>query len=160
MSRNILRNRREECETLGYEIFTDPWAEAWKDELNRSDKYKKAARTWEWPLVLMMEADSDRGVPAARGVYVDLYHGECREARVAQADDLARVPYIVKADLDTWRDLRDGKIEAIGAILRGRMTLQKGSMLVMARYVGAANELTHAVSRIDTRFPDQLAKES
>lgn len=143
---------------MGYEIFTDAWADAWKDELNRSDKYKKAGRTWEWPLVLLMEADPDQGIPRDRAIYVDLYHGECREARVATGDDLSRVSYIVKADPDTWRDLRDGRIEAIGAILRGRMSLQKGSMLVMARYVGAANELTRAVSRIDTVFPLEMAE--
>ena len=141
---------------MAYEIFTDEWAQAWKDDLNRSDKYKKAGRTWEWPLVLFMEADEEYGIDRDRAIYVDLYHGECREARVATPEDLDTVPYIVKADPETWRDLRDGKLEAIGAILRGRMQLQKGSMLVMARYVAAANELTHAVARIDTVFPGEL----
>jgi len=144
---------------MGYEIFTNTWAEAWKDELNRSERYKKVGRSWEWPLVLLMEADADQGIMEDRAVYVDLFHGECREARVASPEDLARVPYIVKADPDTWRDLRDGRIEAIGAMLRGRMSLQKGSMLVMARYVGAANELTHAVARIDTVFPQEMAEQ-
>lgn len=142
---------------MGYEIFTDEWAVAWRDELNRSERYKKVGRTWEWPLVLLMEADPDWGIDQDRAVYVDLYHGECREARVATADDIKQVSYVVKADPKTWRDLRDGNIEAIGAILRGRMVLQKGSMLVMARYVGAANELTHAVSRINTVFPQEIA---
>ena len=142
---------------MGYEVFTHEWAQAWKDELNRSDKYKRARRTWEWPLGLVMEADPDFGIDDDRAIYVDLYHGECREARVATAEDLDRVPYIVAADPETWRDLRDGKLEAIGAILRGRMQLKKGSMLVMARYVGAANELTQAVARIDTTFPNESA---
>ncbi len=140
---------------MAVEIFTDAWAQEWKDELNRSEKYQKAGRTWEWPLVLLMEADPDKGIEADRAVYVDLYHGECREARVATAEEIARASYVVKADVDTWRDLRDGKIEAIGAMLRGRMSLARGSMLVMARYVAAANELTHAVARIHTVFPDE-----
>ncbi|WP_207711512.1 SCP2 sterol-binding domain-containing protein [Sulfobacillus harzensis] len=144
---------------MGYEVFTLEWAKAWKDELNRTDKYKKAGRTWEWPMVLLMEPDARVGIDTERAVYVDLFHGECREARPATAEDLAAVPYIVKADAETWRDLRDGRIEAIGAILRGRMQLEKGSMLVLARYVAAATELTRAVSRIQTVFPDETGTE-
>lgn len=140
---------------MGYEVFTEDWSQAWKDDVNQSERYKKSARSWEWPLVFLMDSDPDRGIEADRAVYVDLYHGVCREARVATLDDINSAPYIVRADAETWRDLRDGSIEPIAAILRGRMVLERGSMLVLARYVAAATELCRAVARIGTVFPDE-----
>jgi putative sterol carrier protein len=138
---------------MAIEVFTDEWAQAWKDALNESAAYEKAAKTWEWPLVLVMEADPDENVPADRAVYVDLYHGKCRAARTASPEDVAAAPYVITADPYTWREVMEGTLESISGIMRGRLVLTRGNMVVLARYVQAATELVHAATRIDSAFP-------
>lgn len=138
---------------MAHEIFTNSWANAWQDELNRSESYEKAAQQWEWPMVLVMEADPDENIPEDRAIYTDLFHGKCREARVATADDIATVPYVITADPFTWREVMDGELEAIAGIMRGRLILSRGNMVVLARFVPAATELVQAAARIDSVFP-------
>lgn len=138
---------------MAYEVFTDEWAKAWQAELNQSVAYREAAQTWEWPLVLVMEADPDEGIPGDRAVYVDLFHGSCRTARLATAEDLNEVPYVITGDPFTWREVMEGKLEAIAGIMRGRLVLTRGNMVVLARYVPAATELVRAAARIDSTFP-------
>lgn len=142
---------------MATEVFTDEWAKAWQRELNRSEAYAQAAATWEWPLVLVMEADPDEGILEDRAVYVDLFQGRCRGARVASAADLAEAPYIITADPFTWHEVMDGKLEAIAGIMRGRLVLTRGNMVVLARYVPAATELVRAAARIDSVFPGQAS---
>ncbi|NMP24853.1 SCP2 sterol-binding domain-containing protein [Sulfobacillus harzensis] len=138
---------------MAYEVFTNEWAQAWQTELNQSRAYQEAAATWEWPLVLVMEADPDENIPEQRAVYVDLFHGQCREARLATDEDLDQAPYVITADPFTWREVMDGELEAIAGIMRGRLVLTRGNMVVLARYVPAATELVRAAARIDSVFP-------
>ncbi len=140
---------------MAHEVFTDDWAIAWMSELNQSESYQKAAQTWEWPLVLVMEADPDEHIPAERSVYVELYHGRCLSAHVASAEDLATAPYVITADPYTWREVMEGKLEAITGLMRGRLVLTRGNMVVLARYVAAASELVKAASRIESVFPGE-----
>ncbi len=142
---------------MAYEVFTDEWAEAWKNELNQSASYAKAAQTWEWPMVLVMDADPDEMIPEQRAVYVDLYHGQCRSARVAAPDDLDTAPYVITADPYTWREVMEGNLEAIAGIMRGRLVLTRGNMVVLARYVAAATELVNAAARIESAFPGEIS---
>lgn len=138
---------------MAVEAFTQAWADAWKDELNHSPHYEEAASTWEWPLVLVMDADPDEGVPDVRAVYVDLFHGKCLGARMATHIDLEKTPYVITADPYTWREVMNGTLEAISGIMKGRLVLTRGNMVVLARYVQAAMELVKAAARIETRFP-------
>lgn len=143
----------KEGSAMAVEVFTDDWAQAWKNALNSSAAYRAQAETWEWPLVLVMEADPDEHVPETRGVYVALYHGQCLEARMATAADLQEAPYVISADPYTWREVMEGTLEAISGIMRGRLVLTRGNMVVLARYVGAASELVHAAAGIESVFP-------
>lgn len=138
---------------MAHEVFTESWAQAWAEELNHSAAYAKSALTWEWPLVLVMEADPDENIPDPRAIYVDLYHGKCRAARVATAADLDSAPYVIAGDPFTWREVMDGQLEAIAGIMRGRLVLTRGNMVVLARYVPAATELVRAAARIESTFP-------
>ena len=44
---------------MSHEVFSEPWARAWADEIRGSDDYRRAARKWEGSLVLEMTADEN-----------------------------------------------------------------------------------------------------
>ncbi len=139
---------------MGAEIFTDEWARAWCEEINRSEGYARAAADWTDPLALVMQRDPSQGLEEDRAVYVDLRHGECREARSGRESDLETAPYIITADPYTWRQVLDGQLEPIVGLMRGRLKLTRGNLLTLARYVTAARELVAAATRVDTTFPE------
>jgi putative sterol carrier protein len=140
---------------MSYEVFTHDWAVACGDQINANEEYRKAARNWKWPLVLIMKADARLGVPE-RSVFLDLFEGDCREARVAQAADLEAVPYVISADPPTWKRVLEHDLEPIPGIMRGKLKLVKGSLVSLLPYVTAAKEMVNSAANVDTRFPASL----
>jgi putative sterol carrier protein len=142
---------------MARELFTLEWAEAWRDQILANSAYQAAARTWCWPLVLVMRADPGLGLPDERSIYLDLYQGDCREARVATAADLEQTPYLLSADPRTWRQVLERQLEPIPGLMRGKLKLVRGSLASLLPYVMAAKELVESATRIETSYPGELA---
>ncbi len=94
---------------MRHPAFGESWADAWAGELRASDAYRQAAVTWEGSLVLEMTTGDADGDEADRAVFVDLWHGECRGARVATDDDRSAADYAIRADVATWRRARTSR---------------------------------------------------
>lgn len=137
------------------ELFSEAWALQASEVLKASEGYKNAAKNWEGAMVMTMQADASLGIPEARSVYFDLWHGDCREARAATAVDVASAPYVISADAFTWKQVLEGKLEPIAGLLRGKLKLVKGNMAVLARYVLAAKELVLGATKVETIFPGE-----
>ena len=138
---------------MAFEIFTDRWAKAWDRKINENDAYRKAAANWEGAIVLVMAADAEFGIAADRAVIADLWHGECRHARVADEKDLGSAPFVIRATPATWKDVLGGQTDPIFGLLRGKLKLAKGSVFALVPYAAAAKELVVSASRVDTSFP-------
>ena len=65
-------------------IFSQTWVDAWARELAASAPYRQAAQTWEGSVLLETPEDGDSPWQA---VFLDLWHGECREAKTAAEAD-------------------------------------------------------------------------
>lgn len=137
---------------MSREIFSQSWAEAWAAELNRSGAYREAARDWEWPIAFILEGDVESGAPD-RGVYLDLWRGECRQARAADADRIA-APFVVVGPAPVWSEILAGRLDPVMALLRRKLAVRKGKVLTLARYSAAARELVAAAVRVDDLAPD------
>lgn len=134
------------------EIFNESWAEALGRELQESEEYQKAAQKWEGPLVLELAASD--GIEEDRALFLDLWHGECREARLAEPEDREACDFVIRADLATWKTVLDGTISPLPAIMRGKLKLAKGRLASLMPYTAAARELVAAAARIETTFPE------
>ncbi|MEM9553485.1 MAG: SCP2 sterol-binding domain-containing protein [Acidobacteriota bacterium] len=137
-----------------HEVFTQPWVDAWADEIARSQEYRQAAASWEGPLALAL-TDADGGV--ARAVRLDLWHGSCRDARALAGDDIApaldATDYVLQADLATWRRVLAGELEPIFGLMSGKLKLTRGQLPKLLPYVTASKELVAAAGRVPSRFP-------
>jgi len=142
---------------MAYELFGDEWAKAYGEMIRASDAYNKAAATWEWPMVFRVVKDPSVGLHEDRAVYLDLWHGDCREARPAKAADFDSAPYVVSGDVFTWKQVFDQKLDPLGGIMRGRLKLDKGQMAALAGYVLAAKHLVGAATKVDTVFPEGVS---
>ena len=123
-------------------VFSDDWARAWQAEINANEVYREAAATWEDPVAFAVEGDG------GRAVFVDLWHGECREARSALAGDLDRAPYVISGDAGSWVDVLDGTLEPLNALVTGRLRLVKGSIGALAFHIRSARELVSSARRV------------
>lgn len=123
------------------EPFSPAWIAAWADALRTSDSYRAAARSWEGAVVL--EQVPDRGEPpdAARSVFLDLWRGECRAARVATAADREAARYVISGPRAAWERVLQGELSPTMAIMRNALSLSKGSLGGLLPHVGAATAM-------------------
>ena len=139
---------------MAAEIFTEAWAQLWNDSINENEDYKKAATKWEGAIGMVMTPDPDMGVPEERIVIADLWHGDCRNAKAADAADLEDTPYLIKAEPAAWKSVLAGKTDPIVGLMGGKLKLAKGSLFALLPYAKAAKELVRSAIDVDTSFPD------
>lgn len=135
---------------MAHEAFSAAWNEEFQEQINRSDAYKSAAQSWDAPMILRLTMDSGE----TTGVYLDLYHGECREARTIEKGVDPSATYVLSADSEIWQSILQGDIDVLSALMSGKIVLERGSVSALASYVLAAHELVECAKRIETVFPE------
>jgi putative sterol carrier protein len=139
---------------MAAEIFTDDWADLWTESINANQDYRKAAKRWEGAIGLVMSPDPGMGIPEARIVIADLWHGECRGARAATPDELDDAPYSIEASPEVWKGVLAGETDPIVGLMGGKLKLVKGKLFKLLPYAKAAKELVASAIDVDTSFPD------
>jgi len=137
---------------MPFEAFSSEWTTHWISEINNSADYRSAASNWKWPLVLTM---TDIPEEQDRSIYLDLFEGQCRDARIATANDLAETPYRISAGMDVWQRLLSGELDPISSLMRGKLKLQRGKLFTLAKYGNAAKQLVISARGLETVFPNQ-----
>lgn len=141
---------------MSYAAFSDEWCKAYGDRIRANEAYKKSAASWEWPMVYIVTKDPSLGIGEDLGIYLDLFHGDCREAREATPLEMQTAPYAISADPYTWKQVLDRNLEPISGLMRGKLKLVRGSLVTVARYVTAAKHLVDAACEVPTVWPEGL----
>ncbi len=135
---------------MGTMFATDAWAKALMDMVNNSDAYKKAAAKWEGDFYFVTPKGG--GIEEDTYLYLDLWHGEARDAYVVD-DPASKSPaFVLTAPLDVWKGVLGKQIDPIRGIMSGQLKL-KGNMMTVMKTPKAATELVAAATRIDTDWP-------
>ncbi|MBW1892314.1 MAG: SCP2 sterol-binding domain-containing protein [Deltaproteobacteria bacterium] len=135
---------------MGIQMGTEEWASALKDEVNKSDGYRMASQNWEDDFYFIVT----KGGPITEDLYVylDLWHGECREA-LRVSDPGARSPsFAISAPLDIWKKVVSRDLNPLRGIMTRQLKL-KGNMLTLFKAPKSAIELVECAIRIDTEWP-------
>lgn len=124
-------------------LFSPTWIDACAHAINHNDAYRKAAVNWRWPLLLQIY----HAHHATTAIYLDLYQGSCRAARIATPADMTQAEFILAASEETWRQVLTGQLDPIAGIMRRQLTLTKGSLTTLAMHGGTAKALIAAISQ-------------
>ncbi len=125
------------------------WVKALENELNTSQAYEDAAKTWEGDFYFVV--DPEGVVTQPMYLYMDLWHGKCRDAFVA-ADKSAKSPaFVMSGQYTKWKKVVSAQLDPIQALMTGQLKL-KGNMVMVMKNVKAAQEIVRACTRIETEF--------
>src|SRR4051812_17853844 len=106
---------------MAYEAYSPEWADAFKNEINTSPKYKQAAEKWEGTVGLVVLAEPDKNVPEDLGVLMDLWHGEAREVQATTRDGAAAADYVITGAYSRWKRVAKAELDPIKAIMTGQL---------------------------------------
>lgn len=129
---------------------TEEWIKAAMIEVNKSTDYKEAAKTWEGDITFAVTA-----VPEKKDgvfMYMDLWHGECRDAFEVTDPSSKSSEFIIGGPLPVWRKVLEGKVDPIRALV-SRQLKMKGNMMKVLKAPKAAVELVNACQNVETEWP-------
>ncbi len=130
---------------------SDEWLATFRELVNGSDEYREAAKTWEGDIAFVLEAEPDRGVPDDLVARLDLWHGECRDARMITESEADETPYGIRAPYSRWREVLGGELDPVKGMVQGKLKL-RGDLAEIIRHVRAAKELVHLTTLVPTEF--------
>jgi putative sterol carrier protein len=134
---------------------SEEWMTIYRERINASEEYREAAATWEAPIAFALEAEPDRGVPGDLWALLDLWHGECRDARMVEPTEGERAAFVIRAPYSRWKEVLRGDLDPVKGMMQGKLRLQ-GDLATIVRHVRAANELVHLTMQVPTQFLDEL----
>jgi putative sterol carrier protein len=136
---------------MGILFPSEEWIEAAMVEVNESADYAEAAKNWEGDILFVVTAIP--GEREAAQLYMDLWHGECREAfKVAEAARQSS-EFVITAPFPVWRKVLEGKVDPIRGLV-SRQLKMKGNMMKVLKAPKAAVELVNACMLVATEWPE------
>ena len=134
-------------------LFPSPeWVEAFKEALNASEAYKKSAAKWEGDFYFIVSPG--KGLTEPVKFYLDLWHGQCREAYIVEGDDDKNPEFVIEGTLDVYRQIFEHKLDPIRALVSRKLKL-KGNLGKIMRSVKATLDLVNAAASVPTTYPDE-----
>jgi putative sterol carrier protein len=130
---------------------SDDWLAEFRTLINGSDVYRDASSDWEGDISFVMEAEPDRGVPDDLVARLDLWHGECRDARMISEAEAEETPYAIRAPYSRWREVLDGELDPVKGMVQGKLKL-RGDLAEIVRHVRAAQELVRLTTLVPTEY--------
>lgn len=128
------------------------WVDALKKALETSQAYKEAAKKWEGDIYFIVEPDASYKQREII-IYLDLWHGECREARVITDENEKSPKYRIFGPFTNWKQILNKKVDPVQSMMTGKIKV-KGDMAQIMKMPRAAVELVNCATAFETEFPD------
>ncbi len=128
-------------------LFSPEWMNAWQASINSSSEYKNHGRKWKEPLILKF-SDGLPEIENCTGFWLDLSEGTCREIRYANQEDEKDTPTILSAEYEVWQNLIKTGKDPLFLLMKGTISLEKGSLLKLTSQRKAAKALLQAASSV------------
>ncbi len=108
------------------------WLQELEMKLNSDENYARIAKNWEGDMACVLEADER--LPEQKILYLDLWHGKCRE--VAELNEISEKnpAFVLTASYTNFLRVLQGELDPMQAMLTRKLGV-KGNMAVMMRSV-------------------------
>ncbi len=122
---------------MAYPFPGEEWLVALMDVLNSDSHYAEVAKNWEGDMVVVIEPnpkEEDPKLPIT--LYLDLWHGKCREVRVIDPDkeEMPDAAFVLRSYIKNILRIFQGDLDPMQAMLTRRLQV-KGNLGYMLRNV-------------------------
>ena len=128
---------------------SDEWIQELSNQLNQSESYEKSAKDWEGDFVFVVEPDAAYDQTAY--LFLGLYHGKSTGAAALSSEKERPAEFILRAPFSAWRQVIEGKLDAIQGMMTRKLRVE-GNMMKVMRYPKAAKEIVSCCALIPTDF--------
>jgi putative sterol carrier protein len=124
------------------------WLNALCDKLNSDGRYNEVAKNWEGDLVFDIQPSGN--LDHALRMYLDLWHGRCRQVEFAPLAGRHPTPrFVLRAPYDNFTSILLGKLDPMTAMMTSRLKVE-GSLGYMMRNVPTVLDFVRCAREITT----------
>ena len=141
------------------EEMAKAWAEEFSNALNSSETYAEVAAGWgvdfDGSMLFVFEASGE--IEEDIGAFLDLKDGKSLGITVLPpGEDPPRPPTLtIRAPMYNWKKVIFKELDAVGAIMQGKLALT-GDLTLVMRYTRAAVELVNVAEQTNTAMFTQF----
>ena len=125
------------------------WLEDLKEKLNNDEQYAQIAKKWEGDMLCQLEPDDTLKEPMY--LYIDLWHGKCRDVAIWDEIGDKKPAFILKAIYGNFLRILQGELDPRQAMFTKKLDV-KGNMATIIinaptvlDFVRCASEVTDEV---------------
>lgn len=133
---------------------SEEWLHEYVDRINTSSDYREAAASWEGDVCFVFEADPSLGADEDIWGWLDLWHGECRDAKIVTPEEGGKAAFIIRAPYARWKEVIKRELDPVKGMMQGKLSL-KGDLPTIIRNVKASNVLVGLAGTVPTTFIDE-----
>ncbi len=128
---------------MAHKFPSSAWTEQFNQSINTSDAYASTAKNWEGDVTLIVDGSG--------GIYLDLWHGKCRNASYLDDPYSKDAEFKISASLEKWQRVIQGKLDPIQGMVTRQIKLD-GNLVKIMKNVKAAQELVRCATLVETDF--------
>jgi putative sterol carrier protein len=125
------------------------WLPALTEKLNNDPRYAQIARNWEGDM--LVQIDPGGSLKGQIVYYLDLWHGQCREAYPVGDENSMKAAFTLKAPYESYVRLLKGELEPMQALLTRKLGLT-GNMAVLMRNVPTVLDFVRCCREVTDAF--------
>lgn len=120
---------------MGYPFPSEAWLIELMNNLNSDEKYAETAKKWEGDIVFKVMPDADSSEKETYFLYMDLWHGKCREAYLINSvDEKNDAKFIFEMNRNQAIKVLEGELDPIQAMVTRKLKV-RGDIGYMLRNV-------------------------
>jgi putative sterol carrier protein len=127
------------------------WLQAFQEKLNSDEKYARIAKNWEGDIMFKIEPEGP--LKETMSFYLDLWHGKCRQAFIAEEDQKDLEPvYVFSAPYISFTRILKSELDPMQAMITRKLRVQ-GSMAYMMRNVPVVLDFVRCAQELEFEYP-------
>jgi putative sterol carrier protein len=130
-------------------FISQDWMDTLCKRLNSDARYAQIASKWEGDLSIAIEPGGDLTEPLF--IYLDLWHGTCRAAKIIPASESLSPAFTLTATYEDITKILTGKLDPMQAMMIRKLRVQ-GSMAYMMRNVPTVLDFVRVAREVTTEI--------
>jgi len=135
--------------------FTQAWADAIRDVVNRDVTYRQAGLGWTSTVALVLDDGAPVGLIGPVALELSLDRGLCNTARII-SPDACIAPFVFRGDYAVWMEVLGGAMDPVTAVMRGQIRLT-GNVATLMMHGPAITALVRCAHSVTSQISDQPA---
>lgn len=133
---------------------SDAWAQAFGKAINENEAYRTHGKPWTFgDVAMIVHREPEAGIAEEAGMVLDVHEGQCRGVQYVVGEGAAHAAFEIIAPYAVWREVIEGKLDPIAAMMQGKLDLRKGHLPTMIRFVESSRALVSSAAAVATQFP-------